>query len=372
MTEASSATSHLSVVMTTAHADVTQTAAGENTVMSPSSFHVEFCFKCAIIIIGIVGTGANALVLYALVASKQHKKHVLLVNQNVLDLASCLFVVTIYALKVSNINLSGLRGYWLCMMLLSENLLWFAIDGSIINLAVITIERYLKVVYAVWSKAKLRKWMIYLSMALSWITAFIYNMALTFTTSAVIDGVCHGVVVWEYHVAKAVHGVWHFLSFYAIILFIFIFCYMRILAKIRRQASVMAGHSTASTAQSAAQAQANQIQSNVVKTMIPVCAFFAIAWLPENVYYLLVDVGANLTFREPGYYAVVFVSFLYICMNPFIYATKFDPVKRILFGLIPRRKDDQRADEVQMVPSVSGNISVRSVQKCNQVRVAPK
>ena len=357
--------------MTTAQADVIQTIAGENTVMSPSSLRAGFWFKCAIIIVGIVGTAANALVLYALVASKQHKKHVLLVNQNALDLASCFFVVIIYALKIPDIKLTGLRGYWLCMMLLSENLLWFAIEGSIINLAVITIERYLKVVHAVWSKAKLRRWMIYSSMALPWIITFIYNMALTFTTSAVIDGVCHGVVVWEYDVAKAVHGVWHFLSFYAIILFIFVFCYARILAKIRRQASVMAGHSAVATARSAAQVQANQIQSNVIKTMIPVCAFFAIAWLPENVYYLLVDVGADLTFREPGYYAVVLVSFLYICMNPFIYATKFDPVKRILLGLMPCRKNDQRTDEVEMVPSVSGSIAARAAQKCNQVGIAP-
>jgi len=33
---------------------------------------------------------ANALILYALLAAKQHKKHPLIVNQNVLDLVSCL------------------------------------------------------------------------------------------------------------------------------------------------------------------------------------------------------------------------------------------------------------------------------------------
>jgi len=31
----------------------------------------------------------------------------------------------------------------------------------------------------------------------------------------------------------------------------------------------------------------------------------------------------------------VSLLFLYICANPFIYATKFDPVRRILKGLIP-------------------------------------
>jgi len=186
--------------------------------------------------------------------------------------------------------------------------------------------------------------MIYSSMVFPWVSSFIYNMVLAFTTSAVIDGVCHGVVVWQNHVAKIVHGVWHFLSFYVIILLMFVLCYGRILVAIRRQARFMAGHSSDSSARSTvAQAQANQIKSSVVKTMILVSAVYAVAWLPENVYYLLVDLGTKLTFRETGYYAVVFVSFLYISMNPFIYATKFDPVKRILLSLIPCKNNEQPA-----------------------------
>ena len=48
---------------------------------SSSSLGIEFYFQCAVIFIGVVGTATNGLVLYALVASKQHKKHVLIVNQ---------------------------------------------------------------------------------------------------------------------------------------------------------------------------------------------------------------------------------------------------------------------------------------------------
>ena len=34
------------------------------------------------------------------------------------------------------------------------------------------------------------------------------------------------------------------------------------------------------------------------------------------------------------YYVAMFCGFLYVCANPFIYAIKFDPVRRILKGLI--------------------------------------
>ena len=126
MTEQSSDTTHLPVVMTTAQA--TQVSA----VTSSSSRGKDFYFGCAVIIIGVVGTAANTLVLYAIVASKQHRKHVMILNQNILDLVGSFLLVVTYALKISNIYLRGSIGYWLCMMLISENLLWCALEVTML------------------------------------------------------------------------------------------------------------------------------------------------------------------------------------------------------------------------------------------------
>jgi len=58
-------------------------------------------------------------------------------------------------------------------------------------------------------------------------------------------------------------------------------------------------------------------ESNVIKTMIIVCALYAVLWLPESVYYLMANLDADLTFLESGYYAVLFVSFLvYLFHSP--------------------------------------------------------
>jgi len=46
--------------------------------------------------------------------------------------------------------------------------------------------------------------------------------------------------------------------------------------------------------------------------MIFVCAFYAIAWLPESVYFLLMGLNLNLTLLDSGYYAVLGIAFLYI------------------------------------------------------------
>jgi len=49
---------------------------------------MEFYFSCAAIFIGALGTAANGLIIYALVASKQHQKNVglLIFHQNAIDL----------------------------------------------------------------------------------------------------------------------------------------------------------------------------------------------------------------------------------------------------------------------------------------------
>ena len=90
--------------------------------------------------------------------------------------------------------------------------------------------------------------------------------------------------------------------------------------------------------------------------MILVCAFYAVTNFPVDIYYLLLNVNANVTHLEGGYYASVFTLFLYTCANPFIYAVKFDPVKRVLLGLNPCKK----MTSVEPTASTSG-VALRRV-----------
>ena len=318
MTEDSATTSQHSVAMTTAGM---MQVTGGTTVTSSLSRGTEFYFQCAVVVIGVLGTAANALILYALIASKQHKKHVLIVHQNALDLFSSFFMIITYSVKLCNIYLTGPAGYWLCALLLSESLIWFGTFASVVNLAVITIERYLKVVHSTWSKTKLRNWMIYSAMAFAWIISFITNIALAFPTSAVIDGACYAYVIWETDTERMIFFMWNLMFFYVLIILIFIFCYWRILVVIRRQARVMAGHAAAepSTSQAHAQAQFNQMQSNVTKTMIFVSAFYAISWFPTYAYYLYLYTNPHPYFSESGYYVSVSMAYMYMCTNPVSY-----------------------------------------------------
>ena len=153
-----------------------------------------------------------------------------------------------------------------------------------------------------------------------------------------MNGVCFARWFFKSSVGQKAFGIWYFLTFYVIIISIWVFCYGRILVVIRRQARVMAAHSGRGS--NTTQDQSNKIQTSVIKTMTLVCGLYAITWAPMFIYSLLKNLYSKSLIVENGVIAVMSIGYLYICINPFIYATKFDPVKHVLLGLIPWMKNN--------------------------------
>jgi len=352
--ENSSTTSHLPVVMTTSETDEVQTAGGT----SSSRGYYDY-YQILLVIIGVVGVATNALVVYAMIASNQHKKQLLIFNQNIFDLCSCLLLMITFTLRLCNIQLTGAFGYWLCMIVLSEALLWAAVNGAQINLMSVTIERYLKVVHhnATWSKKLLRRSVKISAVAFAWISGIVYDMALVFPTSDLVDGVCYMYAFWSSNIAALAHGVWHIITFFVFEIIIFVFCYGRILVVIRRQARVMASHS--GPGPSTAHQQNHQIQTNVIKTMIAVSATYVVTWTPTFAIYMLQHIVPSNRMYMRGYYVPVFLAFTYIAANPFIYAIKFDPVRRVLVRLIPWQNSPQPSADT----SAARAVGIRTTQK---------
>jgi len=363
MTEEISTTSDASVAVTatgmpqiTGGNYMTSSLSSSSSSSSSSSGSNQFYFQWAVVVIAVVGLATNALIIYAMVASKQHKKHVLIVNQNALDLLASFFLIITYSLRLCKIQLTGSTGYWLCTLLLSDSLTSCGFIGSSFILAIISVERYLKIVHRTWSKKHIRKWMIYSAAAFAWIGSLIYMLALVFPTTKVINGVCYPYAFWKNEVEALAQFIFSFVSLYVIILLIFIFCYWRILLVIRHQASVMAGHS-ASGGSNTNQTH-HKIQASVIKTMVLVSFLYAITWFPNYLYILLIHLNSNFSVFDVGFHVTVFIAFLYTCINPFIYATKLDPVKEILLRMIPCKKISEQGQTNENIASVrSGTVT---------------
>ena len=316
----------------------------------------EFYVHCAVMIMGIVGIAGNGIVLYAMVASGQHKKNILIIYQNVLDCVTSLVLMIIHFVQLFDIYLSGSVGYWLCTMLFSGMLISWGNTGSLIIIAAIAVERYLKIVHSAWSQKILRNKMVYkLAMLIALIVSFAAVGPAAFSTSGTMDGVCYAYMIWNSETARIIYFIWNFLSFYVLMLFIFIFCYWRILVVIRRQATVMAGHSAAGPS-AAAQAQSNQARNNVVSTMILVSALYAITHFPGYVLFLLLNLYPHMSRLVSILYAATFLQLAYLCIfNPLIYAANFNPVKKVLFQMIRCQKTGE-----EIVANASGTHAQRT------------
>jgi len=73
----------------------------------------------------------------------------------------------------------------------------------------------------------------------------IRTAAVAVTTSNVVNGVCYPLMFWKSRAAQKAFGIWYFITFYVLILFVFFYFYWRILIAIRRQATIMASHGAA-------------------------------------------------------------------------------------------------------------------------------
>jgi len=304
---------------------------------------VQFYFQYAIIGIGIFGTTANALVLYGLVTyhvreTKKRAVTLLMINQNVLDLSSCVLLIITYSIKVSNMYLTGALGYFLCTVFINDSAQYCALYGSIINLMAITVERYLKVVHPFWSKKYLKRWVIYVTMVFAWIGGILRSVPVAFVTTRVRDGVCLPYFVWESPEVRTTYMFWKFISFCVVPAILFVYCYGLIALVVRRQARVMDANNIQAIAQmNAAQMESKRVKWAIVKTTMIVSMAFVICWLPVNIFPLVLSVRQQpLSYMRSLISASIFLAYLYICMNPFIYAITHDGVKQTLTGLMVR------------------------------------
>jgi len=195
------------------------------------------------------------------------------------------------------------------------------------NLVVIAVERYLKIVHSIWHKNHFSPWMIYAAIIFTWIDGIALNVPLLVSTTDVANGDCMTATYWPNDQAAYIYGIWYFMYFFVVPVLLFVYCYGRIVAVVRRQAKVsntgnsgMAGPAAGKMSPASYRAQVN-----VIKTMLTVTILFIICWLPNIVYYLLTVV--IFIWNGNIYYITIYFAFLNICLNPFVYAGQYDVIK---------------------------------------------
>ena len=153
-----------------------------------------------------------------------------------------------------------------------------------------------------------------------------------------------------------VWNVWRFVLLYAGPLFVFVFGYWKILAVVRRQRKQVGQSQSARTAAGAAEKASRQTEMNVIKTVVLVSVSFAVCFVGIRVYTILTSLKVVPAI---GSLYVLFSVFSYSnrCLNPFIYATQYDIVRRwwkVVMNRVIRGKNagDSSLEQAAM-PSLS-------------------
>jgi 7 transmembrane receptor (rhodopsin family) len=204
--------------LSTVHSPSTNSSGGSWTTQSSMNL---IAFRVLVIIIAVIGAVANGLVALVIGLSKQLKKdkyNVLFLNQMALDMYSCTMLTVVQVVKMVNLQLYGSWGYWLCMIILDEMLLWIGLNGSTANLVVIAIERYIKIVHPIWHKNHFRPQMIYAAVAFTWIDGIALNVPLLAATTGVANGRCMSYAYWSSDQAAYIYGIWYFVFFESIVI----------------------------------------------------------------------------------------------------------------------------------------------------------
>ena len=207
-----------------------------NTTLIATSLQVNmYQLKAVYYSIGILGMLGNTFVLYVIARSPNMRTKITnmyILNQSSADFFGAFFMIMTSLFEEQKTELRGAVADIYCYFWMTKWTLWSMLIVSTYNLILITIERYIAVVYAVWHKTSFTKTKAIASMITVWLVIIIY-VQLYLMIPAKVDGTADGNLcnLFSGYVsiqAQSGVGIMNFVILYFIFdLIIIIFCYGR-------------------------------------------------------------------------------------------------------------------------------------------------
>ncbi|XP_071784492.1 trace amine-associated receptor 9-like [Asterias amurensis] len=301
-------------------------------------------------VIGILGVLGNFVVCVAIcrVPDMHTVTNAILCNQAVADLLGSVVLMLFFNIPSSETLPDGFSGWLYCYLWKSESILWMFLLTSAISLMLVTLERYLAIVYPFKYQALLACWWVPgIAITITWI----FGVGLSLLIFGLItyseeEKTC---IVSLPPTSK--NPLNPFVQATNIISFIapawtMLFAYIHISVVLKRSArqtdpvpmSTTESHlhtgagssNSTQTNQETKEESLLRARRNVIKTLILVCVAYFICWLPNTI-----TLAANLS-GIPYDIATVFAA-ANSSINPLIYAIKYKRFRDALKTLFGRK-----------------------------------
>ncbi|ELU05601.1 hypothetical protein CAPTEDRAFT_107711 [Capitella teleta] len=275
-------------------------------------------------LIGILGITGNLLIVVVMVTSKHLLKsvtNVLIVNQSALDFTASIMIILSTFFRGIDSESSTLSKEIFCRVWQTNMFVWGIFMSSTYNLVVITLERYLTIVYPFKFSHRITTKKAGVVIAVVWIFGPIYNALFMIPTAGLNEqGYCSVYSFWPNEVTQRAVGILTVgLQFFVPIILIAI-AYVQISFVLKK--SVEGAHSIR-------EEKITRARRNVIKTLLIVTVCFVLCWCPNQAYFLLFNLGyEHVDFNSTFYHFTVIAVFCNCCMNPFIYSIQFEQFQK--------------------------------------------
>ena len=277
--------------------------------------------------IGSVGLITNTVVIVVLL----HERSMLKLNTNIYILCQSLVDILLATSLILTVLIENDGRYFegpadsiLCNFWLSRIMLFGLITSSVYNLVVMTVERYLAIVWPVWHKLHVnRKWVV-ASVAFAWSYGLLFHVVTKIPNSRVEDGRCLLYQFASIQIGRVVGGMTVFVMYFCPLSIIFAtYCHMVI--KLHTRVNPDDQNSSMSRA-----------RKNVIRTMVIVNIGLVLCLTINQMYFLLFNLGFDLNLQSELYHSAVLLSLVNCTINPFIYVATYQAFQKALGKLIRR------------------------------------
>ena len=314
---------------------------------APAGHVVGGAESAPLFIIGILGILGNGLVLVVLLTHKSSRArivNILVINQSIVDfLTSWCFIVTYISKSVSK-SYAG-KGAWWCYVMDNDVGIWMLLTVSTSSLMIITMERYLMVIHPIFYRNKVTRNRI---LAVIIITAWLFSSCLmgsfNYPLAIVKDGACIPQGYWPSVTLAKFFSSLIFVLYFLSPVCLFLLCYGHMLWVIMRRYKVQPTVTeTAHNGDAPKHSKMSKTQLNLTKVMIIVSVCFTVCWGPIYVHYIMMFLAymPGLSLSSTVYRWLTYLAFCNSCINPFVYAFKYDDFKRNFRRMVLRGKTEQ-------------------------------
>ena len=307
-------------------------------------------------ILGIVGNGL-VLVVIARIKDLQDVTNLFIANQSLIDFMTSWFllfgfVIPVPALPEDRPTLSR----FICSFWHTKYPFWSTIVASSLNLAMITLERYIAVVFPIRYRVHTLSGMTIAICLIPWIAGFLFQAFLLFF-SKVEDGKCLD-FLWPDEVTKiGIVLTTYFLEF-LLPISTMVYVYARILLELRRSSKKFSQPANASSVSEVCIAAdyRSKARKNIIRTLGTVSICFVFCTSLNQHIYLAYGFGVYLNFGGPMYITSVVMAFGNIWINPLIYTFQYERFQKGIKKLFCRAHSPAKHLHVRVVSNQSGRI----------------